>query len=72
MVIRSRIHPCVRARSMNSAALVEVSLRNHLCFLALRKEYAAAFRLGTIVRTMFDAFYLFDARFDKGDIERHS
>jgi hypothetical protein len=44
-----------------TSALVEESLRNHLCFCALRTEHGKAFHLGTIVRTMFASFYLFEA-----------
>jgi hypothetical protein len=48
-------------------ALIDLSLRNHLCLLALRTEHGASFHLGTIVRTMFDSFFLYEAGFGKGD-----
>ncbi|WP_213309189.1 hypothetical protein [Paraburkholderia sacchari] len=52
----------------STAALVDLSLRNHLCFIALRTEHGTAFHLGSIVRTMFASFFLFDAGFGVGDI----
>jgi hypothetical protein len=45
-----------------------MSLRNHLCFSALRTEHGTAFHLGTIVRTMFASYFLFDAGFGIGDL----
>lgn len=44
-----------------TSAFVEESLGNHLCFCALRTEHGKAFHLRAIVRTMFAAFYLFEA-----------
>jgi hypothetical protein len=45
----------------STSACVELSLRNHLCFHALLTEYGLAFHFGSIVRTMFASFFLFDA-----------
>ncbi|WP_061172410.1 hypothetical protein [Caballeronia hypogeia] len=57
-----------KAIGLSTAALVELSLRNHLCFSALRTEHGTAFHLGTIVRTMFASYFLFDAGFGVGDV----
>lgn len=54
--------------SLSDAALVDLSLRNHLSLYALRSEHGAAFHLGTIVRTMFASIYLFDAGFGDGNL----
>ncbi|SAK53994.1 Fis family transcriptional regulator [Caballeronia calidae] len=53
---------------LSSAALVELSLRNHVCFSLLRTEHGMAFHLGTIVRTMFASFFLFEAGLGKGEM----
>ena len=55
-------------RRLSDAALVDLSLRNHLSLSALRSEHGSAFHLGTIVRTMFASFYLFDAGFGDGNL----
>jgi len=51
-----------------TSALVELSLRNHLCFAALRSEHGKACHMGTIVRTMFVSFFLFESGFGEGDV----
>jgi hypothetical protein len=62
---------------VNKAALMELSLRNHLCLFVLGTEHGTAIHLGTIVRTMFDSFFLFDKGFGTGeasiytDVDRH-
>lgn len=53
---------------LSAAAIIDLSLRNHLCFSALRTEHGTAFHLGVIVRTMFASFYLFDAGFGNEDL----
>jgi hypothetical protein len=63
-----RSEPQAKLVTTHTAALVELSLRNHLCFLALRTEHGTAFHLGTIVRTMFNSFFLFDAGFGTGKV----
>jgi hypothetical protein len=63
----TRIHT-----GLSTTALIDVSLRNHLCLLALRTEYGCGFHMGTIVRTMFASFFLFDAGFGKGEISTFS
>ncbi|WP_143189211.1 hypothetical protein [Paraburkholderia lycopersici] len=49
------------------SARVDESLRLHLCFFALRTAHGRAFHLGTIVRTMFASFYLYEAGYGSGD-----
>jgi hypothetical protein len=56
-----------RALRIPTSALIEESLRNHLCLYALRTEHGKAFHLGTIVRTMFASFFLFEAGYGSGD-----
>jgi hypothetical protein len=58
--------PKLTTRS-TTASLIELSLRNHLCFFALRTEHGQSFHLGTIVRAMFDSFFLYDAGYGQGD-----
>ncbi|MGF6641718.1 hypothetical protein [Paraburkholderia sp. MM6662-R1] len=59
-------------RRINRAALMELSLRNYLCLFALQTEHGTAFHVGTIVRTMFDSFFLFDAGFGEGDLATYT
>lgn len=54
-------------RRLSNAALTDLSLRNHLSLVALGSECGTAFHLGTIVRSMFASFFLFDAGFGDGD-----
>lgn len=68
MVSNTRGADLSRVARLSTHALIDLSLRNHLCFHALRTEHGTAFHLGTIVRTMFASFYLFDAGFGKGEL----
>ncbi|MPW20425.1 conserved hypothetical protein [Paraburkholderia piptadeniae] len=61
MALRVRSIPQRGHGTLSTAALIDLSLRNHLCLSTLRTEHGAAFHLGTIVRTMFASFFLFDA-----------
>lgn len=74
--VGQRLHPyltvmapsiCIAPRAhtieLSTATLVDLSLRNHLCFFSLRTEHGTAYHLGTIVRTMFASFFLFEAGF---------
>lgn len=55
-----------RAR-LSPASFVRLSLRNHLCIVALRGPHGKPFHLGTIVRTMFECFYLYEAGYGDAD-----
>jgi hypothetical protein len=68
MAMPIRFPPQRPTAELSTATLVDLSLRNHLCFLAMRTEHGSAFHLGTIVRTMFASFFLFDAGFGTGEI----
>ena len=72
MALPTPIRQQAKTTRVNTAALTELSLRNHLCFVALRTEHGTAFHLGTIVRTMFESFFLFDAGFGKGDVATYT
>jgi len=52
--------------SLSATALIDLSLRNHLSLNALSSGHGVAMHLGTIVRTMFASFYLFEAGFGGG------
>ncbi|MEX3815950.1 hypothetical protein AB3X96_37935 [Paraburkholderia sp. BR13439] len=65
------MRPSKHAR-LPAAGYIDLSLRNHLCFSALRDEYGCAFHLGTIVRTLFVSFYLFDAGYGDGNLADYS
>ena len=54
---------------LRTRELIDDSLRNHLCFLALRTENGKAFHLGTLVRTMFASYYLLEAGYGVGETE---
>jgi hypothetical protein len=45
-------------QKLSRAGFVKISLKNHLCLLALRKGCGFNFHLGTIVRTVFESFFL--------------
>ncbi|MFM0212358.1 hypothetical protein PQQ96_33750 [Paraburkholderia sediminicola] len=60
--------PRAQAIELSTATLVDLSLRNHLCFFSLRTEHGTAFHLGTIVRTMFASFFLLEAGFGIGEM----
>lgn len=64
--------PRSQANLVSTAAVTELSLRNHLCFLALRTGHGMPFHLGTIIRTMFDSFFLFDAGFGQSEITTYT
>jgi hypothetical protein len=68
MALRVRNIPHRTAIRLSTAVLIDLSLRNHLCLSVLQTEHGTAFHLGTIVRTMFASFYLFDAGFGDGDL----
>jgi hypothetical protein len=68
MTLRVRNIPQRGHARLSTAALIDLSLRNHLCFSTLRTEHGAAFHLGTIVRTMFASFFLFDAGYGDGNL----
>ncbi|WP_154678052.1 hypothetical protein [Paraburkholderia nodosa] len=68
MASRVRKVPQTVTGRLSNATLTDLSLRNHLSLNALSSENGAAFHLGTIVRTMFASFYLFDAGFGDGDL----
>ncbi|MFM0327963.1 hypothetical protein PQR16_36865, partial [Caballeronia glebae] len=53
---------------LSTASLIDLSLRNHICFSALRTEHGTAFHLGTIVRTLFASYFLLDAGFGVGEL----
>jgi hypothetical protein len=63
-----RENPRKISNQFSTAALIDLSLRNHLRFNILRTEHGRAFHLGTIVRTLFASFFPFDAGFGDGDI----
>jgi len=45
-------------QKLSHAGFVKISLKNHLCLLALREGCGQSFHLGTIVRTAFESFFL--------------
>ncbi|TDG03572.1 hypothetical protein E1N52_33635 [Paraburkholderia guartelaensis] len=67
MALRVRKTPKNLTCRLSNAALIDLSLRNHLSLLALDSDFGTAFHLGTIIRTMFASFFLFDAGFGDGD-----
>jgi hypothetical protein len=56
---------------LSPADQTQLSLRNHLCLVALGTEHRTPFHLGTIIRTMFDSFFLFEAGFGHGSISTY-
>lgn len=68
MASTSRTAAHARGKTLSNAAFVDLSLRNHLCFFALETEHGTAFHLGTIVRTMFASFFLFEAGFGAAEL----
>jgi hypothetical protein len=72
MLISSRNARSSRAGRLSSADFIELSLRNHLCLVALCTEHRAPFHLGTIVQTMFDSFFLFEAGFGRADVSTYT
>ncbi|MGF6546715.1 hypothetical protein [Paraburkholderia youngii] len=63
-----RVLPDTARARVPLAAFIQISLRNHLCVVALRSPHGKAFHLGTIVRTMFESFYLYEAGFGIEDV----
>ncbi|TDG03559.1 hypothetical protein E1N52_34125 [Paraburkholderia guartelaensis] len=63
-----RIPPSTARAQVPLAAFIQISLRNHLCVVALRSPHGKAFHLGTLVRTMFESFYLYEAGFGIRDV----
>jgi hypothetical protein len=53
---------------MPSGALVDLTLRNFLCAVALREGHGKPFHVGTLVIALFDSFYLFDLGFGQTDV----
>jgi hypothetical protein len=72
MALPISLRPQAKTTRVNTAAILELSLRNHLCLFALQTEHGTAFHLGAIVRTMFESFFLFDAGFGKGDVATYT
>ncbi|SIT51377.1 conserved hypothetical protein [Paraburkholderia piptadeniae] len=68
MAARVRKIPQTVTGRLSNAALTDLSLRNHLSLNALSSKHGAAFHLGSVVRTMFASFYLFDAGFGDGNL----
>lgn len=63
MALRVRKAEQTPTGRLSTAALIDLSLRNYLSLNALGSGYGVAMHLGTLVRTMFASFYLFDAGF---------
>ncbi|ABO59560.1 hypothetical protein Bcep1808_6671 (plasmid) [Burkholderia vietnamiensis G4] len=65
--LRHNPEPGTGQARLSPTSLVHISLRNHLCVVALRSQYGRAFHLGTLVRTMFECFYLYEAGYGDAD-----
>ena len=63
-----RVRSDTARAQVSLAVIVQISLRNHLCVVALRSPHGKAFHLGTLVRTMFESFYLYEAGYGIGDV----
>ncbi|PRZ55864.1 hypothetical protein BX589_10259 [Paraburkholderia fungorum] len=55
-------------QKLSQTGFVKISLKNHLCLVALRDGCAENFHLGTIVRTAFESFFLARSGFGTLDL----
>lgn len=55
-------------QTLTRAGFVKISLKNHLCLLALRKGCGSNYHLGTLVRTVFESFFLAQSGYGTTDL----